>query len=431
MKVGIATADITPEKPVIFDGWEREAPSAGIDSRIEGTCIVFDNGNTRLGLMALDLLAVDDFLMVPIRREAEAHSIPHRNMMVNTSHTHSGPNMSPCRSLVCGYDEEYLQWCRDEIRGLIPAAAENLQEASMDYTVGTCSMAVYRRGVPPGESTPRMMPNPDEPIDMDVPVLRVLASDGTPRAVIFSYACHPSTIMSPNIGADYPGFAREHVADAIPGCTPVFLQGCGGDTKPRNITPEFTFGHESLQAVRELGHELGRAVLTALCGEPTRLSEDLAADAELVMIPFTRQPTDDDLCEADEKGHLEARWAEAVRRVHDSGHMLPLQWPLEIQVFNLGGLIVAGMAAETCRDVGMNIKNRLADLDVCTLGYTNGGWDYFASKATMTHPAYRHSYEAERSFTDTIWPCAQPRGWAPEAEDILIDAIKGIVREIA
>lgn len=381
--------------------------------------------------MALDILAVDDYLMLPIRRTAKEHGIGTHRMMVNTSHSHSGPNMTPCRSLVTGYNEDYLQWCRDAICGLIPTALVDLQEATLDYTVGSCTMAIYRRRVPDGRDIPHMLPNPDEPIDPDVPVLRILRPDGSPRAVIFSYACHPSTVMIPTINAEYPGYARETIEAKIPDCRAVFLQGCGGDTKPRNITSDFTFGLDSLEPVRKLGHELGRAVLAAVCGEPKPLSDELAANSEFLQVPFDHQPTDDEIQEMKEEGGLSELWADTVRRVYDSGHMPPMQWPIEVQIFNLGGLIILGMAAEICRDVGMHIKDRLADCTVCTLGYCNGGWDYFASRDTMTHPAYSRGYEARISFRDTVWPCAQPLGWAPEAEDLLLDTIERMVRDIA
>lgn len=45
----------------------------------------------------------------------------------------------------------------------------------------------------------------------DVPVLRVLSSAGEVRAVIFGYACHPTTVGPPAwqlANPDYPGFAR-------------------------------------------------------------------------------------------------------------------------------------------------------------------------------------------------------------------------------
>ena len=424
MKVGIAAVDLTPDGSVVFDGWPRENPSAGVDNPISGTCVVFDDGQTRVGLMALDLLAVDDYLMVPIRRAAKDAGIHPRRMMVNTSHSHSSPNTTPCRSLVVGYTEDYLVECREKLCGLVAEAVANLQEARLDYTVGSCTMGLNRRR----QGSTALLPSPDVPIDPSVPVLRVLSPHGDVRGVLFSYGCHPSTYMSANVGTDYPGFAREYVAEKVPGCVPVFLQGCGGDVKPRALDVEkSTFELADLDEVRELGRELGRAVAAALCGTPEPLEDAVAGDSEYVMFAFAEQPVPEDVAEVKADGGFYERWADDVQRVWDQGHKLPYQWPLEVQVLDLGGLRVVGMAAEVCAEVGLNLKSALGDRPVMPLGYTNGGWDYFAPESAYVEAGYGEGYEAKRSFMDTIWPCAQPRGWAPEAERIMIESVREIV----
>ncbi|MFO7945413.1 MAG: hypothetical protein R6V19_01165 [Armatimonadota bacterium] len=52
LDVGICTVDLTPDYPVIMDGFgaRGDRPSEGVDNPITGTCVVFDDGDTRLGL---------------------------------------------------------------------------------------------------------------------------------------------------------------------------------------------------------------------------------------------------------------------------------------------------------------------------------------------------------------------------------------------
>ena len=54
------------------------------------------------------------------------------------------------------------------------------------------------------------------------------------RGLIYSYACHPTTLGPDNyyISADYPGIVRRILEEWHPGLVPVFLQGCGADIKP-------------------------------------------------------------------------------------------------------------------------------------------------------------------------------------------------------
>ncbi|MFP3903904.1 MAG: hypothetical protein ACLFWB_06630, partial [Armatimonadota bacterium] len=428
--VGICTVDLTPDYPVIMDGFgaRGDRPSEGIDNPITGTCVIFDDGDTRLGIMALDLLAVDDYLLVPVRRAAQDAGIPPKNMMLNTSHTHCAPNVTPCRSFMRAYTEKYLVECRDRLCDLVSGAVDDLQPATLDYSVGTSTMGMNRRRA--GDSG--LLPNPDKPIDLDVPVLRVLQPDGTVRGLLFSYACHPSGISGFKIGTDFPGFAREYIEQKLADCKTGFLQGCGGDVKPRNLDPRTrSFASGPLEVIQELGHELGRAVMAALCGTPQPLGDTVAADSEYVQIPFTDQPTEADVEEQADRGHRGTVWAHAVRDFWEAGHRLPYQHPLEVQVFDIGGLTVVGIAAEVCVEVGMHIKERLSDQTVMTLGYTNGGWDYFAPESAHTEEGYTEGYEVKRSFTDTIWPYPQPLGFSDDSEQIMLDAIERIVREIA
>ncbi|MFP3903905.1 MAG: hypothetical protein ACLFWB_06635 [Armatimonadota bacterium] len=414
MKVGIARAMITPDGPTWMSGFRsREHKSEGAYDDITATAVVFDNGSQRVGFMALDVLAVDDFLLVPVREAAQEAGIAPDAMMINTSHTHCGPAVTRIRCHVRKFDEEYLQWLKDRLCALVGEAVDDLQEATLDYTVGSATMGINRRRK--GESG--LLPNPDRPIDLDVPVLRVLTPDGEVRGLIFSYACHPSTTGGYLIGPDYPGFARQHIEGKIPGSTAVFLQGCGGDVKPRVVNAEKRFQGAEIAEVAEVGHEIARAVFGALCREPQPVGETLAAADVTAQLPFDHQPTERELAEAREGTAFQKRWAEAVQEIYDRGETLIDTLPIEVQVLRIGDIYLIGTAGETCVEIGLGIKSRLPDMRVMTLGYTNGGWDYLAPAEAFEWG----NYEGVRSFADTIWPDPQPLGFAPEAETILVD----------
>lgn len=70
-------------------------------------------------------------------------------------------------------------------------------------------------------------------IDHEVPALRVEAPDGTPKAVLFGYACHNTSLGFYNWCGDYAGFAQEYLQEHRPDFTALFLMGCGGDRSPR------------------------------------------------------------------------------------------------------------------------------------------------------------------------------------------------------
>ncbi len=249
---------------------------------------------------------------------------------------------------------------------------------------------------------------------------------------MFSYASHPVSVLGMEIDPDFPGYARDEVAAKMPGCEAIFLQGCGGDVNSRGGSlRQKAGGLRQVELARELGHELGRAVCAALCGELQPLGDELAVGAEYVQIPFGPQPSEEQVAQAERSESLIPRtWGEAVRRVWASGHKLPYQLPIEVQVVNIGGLYVVAMACETCVEVGLHIKEMLGERTVMTLGYTNGAWDYFAPEEAHTEPGYERGYEVYGSFQDTIWPWVQPLGLSVDSETILLRAIKEMVARL-
>ncbi|MGD8241148.1 MAG: neutral/alkaline non-lysosomal ceramidase N-terminal domain-containing protein, partial [Armatimonadota bacterium] len=266
LKVGIATADITPEGSVWMAGFSaRKKPSEGVWKELGAQCVVFDNGVTRVAFVALDLCKILEPQLADLRAAARKAGIPPQHVMINASHTHSGPTLSQTRNA------DYVALFKARTDPLFAAARADLQPAVLDYTVGSCTMAINRRQFDAEGKVTSMRPEPRKQIDPDVPILRVLSPEGDVRAVLFGYACHPSTMNTYELGPDYVGYARDWIAAAYPDSVPVFLQGCGGDIKPRYTRPDGRFGFVLLDPVAttaELGHELGRAVVSALVVPP-------------------------------------------------------------------------------------------------------------------------------------------------------------------
>ena len=423
MRVGIATCDITPDHPILMSGYGPDRMSEGAYHPLSATCFVFDNGHTRVGFMALDILMVDDFILVPVRHAAARNGIAAEAFMMNSSHTHTGPVTERVRSPIRIFDDEYLGWFRDRLCGLVDEAVADLREATLDYSVGWCSLGISRRR--PFNSG--LLPNPEKPIDPDVPVLRILTPEGAIRGVVFSYACHLANNGGPLLGGDLACFARDYVEAKIPGCTTAFLAGCGGDVKARLLDPVAErFGGGEVPELKSVGEELGRAVCAALCGPKQPLGDALAADSEIIHLPFDHQPTEQELASAGDNPYFLA-WAKKAREwIAEHGKLIE-ELPLEIQVLRLGDLYVACSAAETCVDIGLRLKRELPDLTVMTLGYSNGSWDYLATGEAFLWGNYEGTY----SHMDTPYPWPKPVGLRPDADDIFNAQWVALVRRVS
>ena len=388
LRVGLSSADITPEGPVYLAGFGgRREYSRGVHRSLTATCVVFDNGVTRTAFLALDLLQIRENHLLDLHEEAEKAGIPAQNLMVNCSHTHYGPDFRR------EGNDAYQELFPERTYPLLQAAVDDLRPAVLDYTVGSCTLGVNRRQMgPDGEIGFR--PEPRKPIDLDVPILRALEPDGTVRCVIFGHSCHPTTVGQDEwylVSTDYPGYARDWIAAAYPGCTPVFLQGCGADVKPRYTRPhESGYGRfnyvllGALDTVAEVGHELGRAVMAALMVPPPPVPAEAS--------PSLKERLDTPI----ELGGI-------VEKV-ETPQRDPEKEPNRIYMgaWRVGDVYFFGSQCEVGTQVGMRIKRELEGTRMWANGYTHWGGGYLIDAASYPEGGYEINASAHGPATEDI-----------------------------
>jgi len=383
LKVGIASADITPEGPVWMAGFgARKEPSKGVYKNLTATCVVFDNSVTRVAFVAVDLCKILEPQLADLRAAAQKAGIGPQQLMINASHSHSGPMLRPRKN------KEYCALFKARANPLFAAAVADLKPAVLDYAVGLCTMGVNRRQLDAAGRCVGMRPEPRKAIDPDVPILRVLSPEGKARAIIFGYACHPSTMTDYRIGPDYVGYARDWVAAAYPGAVPMFLQGCGGDIKTRCTTATGRFGYVLLDPVSitaELGHELGRAVVVTLTVPPSPVPADRPkARTEAVGAPV-------------QLGGV----VEKIR-VPDKKDPRTKSHEIYMGAWRIGDVYVFGSQCEICSKIGMRIKRELPDLRVWTNGYTHWGGGYIPDAASYPEGGYEIKVTCVSPATEDI-----------------------------
>src|SRR5207253_878604 len=143
--------------------------------------------------------------------------------------------------------------------------------------------------------------NPGGLVDLSVPVLQAVRSDGSAIATVVGYGCHTVTTGISYVGysPDYPGPLRDLVR-SVTGGECVFLQGAAG-----NVMPRFAFDDENREPSR-LGRRLALEALHALAdrpGWPSELVETSFGSGTVVLL-FRNRPVD---AEPPALGALEAR----------------------------------------------------------------------------------------------------------------------------
>jgi hypothetical protein len=201
-RAGTARADITPPLPFWLSGYAiRTHPAEHILQRLWAKALALDDGRGgRVVIITTDLLGLPPELADDVARQCrERYGLRRDQLWLNSSHTHSGPVIWPSLRTIFDFNAEderkAAAYAVDLNRTLVSIAGEalrNLSPAQLRAGSGEAGFAINRRIARLRERFPgRDFP---APVDHSVPVLEVLGTDASVRAVLFGYACHNTTI---------------------------------------------------------------------------------------------------------------------------------------------------------------------------------------------------------------------------------------------
>lgn len=221
MKVGAASAEITPELGLTMEGYDvRKDGAKGVHDPLMVRVLVAEGADATVALVVADLIQVDPPLQDVVAAEVlQRTGIPRGRMQLVGTHTHSGPMLREPSPVVDRIGATIAETVVDAWR--------SRREAHAAVGIGKVSgIGANRR------------PN-GGPVDDRVTVTRFDALDGSPIATLTNYGCHPTTLGPNNYlySADYPGVACRLI-EAEVGGTAIFTTGPQGDVNPGGYSPE-------------------------------------------------------------------------------------------------------------------------------------------------------------------------------------------------
>ncbi len=388
-----AAASITPEHPVWMAGYaSRRSPSIGVEHQLHAkTLIIEDTTGNQIVIVTLDLIGVTPELRSAIESETGRLGIAPEALLINASHTHCGPEIRADRLLRFGIDSKYAAIAEQYVRNiaktigqLIEQTQQDLQPAKLVYSRARTGFAMNRRL--PTEKGFINSPNPDGPIDHDVPVLRVIDQDEKVRAILFGYACHATTLSYQKLCGDYPGFAQAYLEEDYPGITALFLNGCSADQNP--------YPRRSLQLAQQHGRALANGVKTAM---ETKASQELIGHLGFSMqytpLKFASPPNLETIrTQSNSNNQYEKFHATALlKQIQDTGSVQTEYSFFPIQAFQLGReLTLVALCGEAVVDYSIRLKTELQSNknSVWVAGYSNHVFGYLPSKRVLLEGGY-------------------------------------------
>ncbi len=391
-KAGVSRAVITPQTPVWLAGYgTRRAPDGKLHELWMKALALEAPDGQRAVLITSDFQGVPRSMSNRVFAEVQQKfGLERRQIMFTFSHNHCGPRLgddlidyypvdAEQERLVAEYTDAMVVRTVD----LVAAALADLSPAMLEQGEGQARFAVNRRNnreadVP--ELLAKGIPLAG-PVDHSVPVLQVTAPDGRVRAILFGYACHPTTLSFMTSCGDYPGFAQELLEQRHPGAAAMFVNTCGGDQNP--------LPRREVELCRKYGRMLADAVSTALTGPLQSVSPRLQTAFELIELPYLQVVSGDDLrALLKDSNSLKARWATRMLAKLESGEKFETASPYPVHVWTLGKeMRWIGLGAETVVDYALRFKSEYGS-GTWVMGYADDMLAYIPSRRVWEEGGY-------------------------------------------
>jgi hypothetical protein len=416
-KAGAGSVVITPEKNIWMAGYAaRKGPAEGKEHDLFAKAFAIEDPNgARAVVVTTDLVAVSSTLTHAVFDRVQAkYAIPRERFMMTASHTHSGPVTNDRLYDMYGLDDaqsaliaEYTATLPDKILGAVDAAITSLEPCTLHWGIGEAGFAKNRRAFVLGGMNNAF--NPIGPVDHDVPVLLARKADGKPKAVLFGYACHNTTLSWQMFCGDYAGFAQAYLEQALPGTTALFVSGCGADQNP---LPRGTVEH-----AKQYGGELSGAVLHVVGGVMKPVTSPIKTSYKEIPLGLSPAPSREEVEKQlqDQNVYIQRR-AKRMLKTFDEKGALDTTYPYPVQVWRFGNdLQMTALGGEVVVDYSLLIKYELGKDNQFVIGYANDVCAYIPSLRVLREGGY------EGAESMIYYGFHGP--WAPQVQDDIMKTV--------
>jgi hypothetical protein len=398
-RAAAGTVDLQPQAGQWLTGFAaRPHPSDGQHDPILARAVLLDDGDTRIALVACDLIGIDAKTVASLRSRIEARSggrIPAGHIVFSCTHTHSAPATLRFRGVLGVVNEVWWAAAQEKIVALVTSLDASLAPAQFAFATTTVEGIGFNRQ------------DPAHPIDETLSCIAIDSQDGQPIATLMNYAVHPVTLSYGNLkfSGDVPGHAALRVQRLRGGDAALYLQGACGDVNPASDLRK-GWGNGDFDDVATAGDALALAAHEAL-GQTMRVTDvKLNVAQSQVELPLDPPPSmndvdalfvqfERDLRKAREENHLVnegiatagLRWAGELKGalLNDT---LPSTHTIEAWCCAINDVRIAGVPLEPYSDIGLDWKREIVPLRGLFLGYSNGLVGYCATDWAKAQGGY-------------------------------------------
>ncbi len=266
-KAGLGISDVTPKTLMpISGGVGQPAPSKGYRGKLEVRALVVEQGDTRAAIVTVPYIGFPRVLGDRVRDRVK--SVPGNNIMIGSTHTHSGPEIYgfPDGKGGTWSDLDYIDWACTEVAKAIEEGVKKLKPASVKIATGEAAEGIAYNYYAPQLYDPRAN------------IIQFLNKKRKPFITLVNYAIHPEVLgtKAGYLSPDMVGPLHDRIEE-LGGGQGIFMNGAQGgmvtaDTRRGNDGDESNTWEECLRIGNLLAEESLRIVKDAPVQENPNLS---------------------------------------------------------------------------------------------------------------------------------------------------------------
>ncbi len=426
-KAGVAKSIVTPETGVWLAGYGSKRPPDGKlhDLWMKALALEDPQGN-RVVLVTSDFQGVPKEMSDQVfDRLKKQLKLQRQQVMVTFSHNHCGPRLGldlvdyyPIETEQVKLVDEYTARMETRMVEMIAESLTMLRPATLQIGEGRADFAVNRRNNREAD-VPDLLAKEiplKGPVDHAVPVMLVTGVDNKPIAILFGYACHPTTLNFTKWCGDYAGFAQIAIEKNHPGSLAMFVNTCGGDQNP--------LPRRKVELCEKYGHQLADAVEKTLQQPLASVSPGLRTAFTYVELAYEEVITRSELeALAADQNAIRRRWAERMLKKLAAGEVFAPTYPYPLHAWRLGNeMLVIGMGAETVVDYALRFKAEYGP-GTWVCGYTDDMISYIPSRRVWLEGGY----EGGPNLFEYGRPVLR---WAGDVEQRIAESVHRLVKSV-
>lgn len=422
-KAGVSSVIITPRQSMWMAGYgNRTKPSEGTLTDLWAKALALEDENgKRVVLVTADLVGIPKDLSNRVRDQlGSKFNLSRSEIIINTSHTHSGPVLSNALSDIYPLDaiqqqkiDQYTNELGEQLVKLVGQAFKALQPVQLFSGNGVTRFQVNRRNN--NETALVKQIALEGPNDYAVPVIKVVDNTGKLLAVAFGYACHNTVLNGYQFSGDYAGFAQIELEKSYPGATALFMQGCGANLNP--------LPRRTVALAKQYGQELAAAVRRILDEDMRKLAPQLNTAYAEVELPLNPPPGKEELSKkaVQSSEDYQKRWASRLLRKMESGEAILSSYPYPIEVWKIGDQPLITLGGEVVVEYANELK-RIFGHEIFVLGYSNDVMAYIPNLTILREGGY------EGASSQMVY--GLPNTWKVSIETLIIQQVMQLAKQV-